>query len=227
MDCSSPGSSVHGIFQTRILEWLPFPTPGDLPDPGIKPASVASAGGFFTTAPPGKPQLLLLLAIIGPVFSNLSLSWQPREVKRVQYLLCPHLAKRYWKGTSPSPISLPVSVDQIYFIRWSGGFWAPLISTHTAWVYSRCPISAAICLSLCLPDLDLVTFPLLASVFPSVKWGQIPPPLQKCWEKKRQSSHGTHTQEVLMRRAFPASVQSWTRRSVSGAHPARFRAQEL
>jgi len=36
---------------------LPFPTPGDLPDPRIKPTSLASpvlAGGFFTTAPPGK-----------------------------------------------------------------------------------------------------------------------------------------------------------------------------
>ena len=33
---------------------LPFPTPGDLPNPGIKPASPALAGGFFTTAPPGK-----------------------------------------------------------------------------------------------------------------------------------------------------------------------------
>ena len=30
-----PGSSVHGIFQARILEWLPCPPPGDLPDPGI------------------------------------------------------------------------------------------------------------------------------------------------------------------------------------------------
>ena len=28
---------------------LPFPTPGDLPDPGIKPASLTLAGGFFTT----------------------------------------------------------------------------------------------------------------------------------------------------------------------------------
>ena len=37
---------------------LPFPTPGDLPDPGIKLVSFASpglAGRFFTTAPPGKP----------------------------------------------------------------------------------------------------------------------------------------------------------------------------
>ena len=37
---------------------LPFPSPGDLPNPGIKPASPASpalAGRFSTTAPPGKP----------------------------------------------------------------------------------------------------------------------------------------------------------------------------
>ena len=31
---------------------LPFPSPGDLPNPGIKPASSALAGGFFTTEPP-------------------------------------------------------------------------------------------------------------------------------------------------------------------------------
>ena len=37
---------------------LTFPTPGDLPDPGIKPASpesLALTARFFTTAPPGKP----------------------------------------------------------------------------------------------------------------------------------------------------------------------------
>ena len=55
---SLPGFSVHGIVQTRILEWVPFPTPGDLPDPGIEPMSLASpalSGRFFTTEPPGKP----------------------------------------------------------------------------------------------------------------------------------------------------------------------------
>ena len=36
---------------------LPFPSPGDLPDQGIKPASPALAGRFFTTEPPGKPIL--------------------------------------------------------------------------------------------------------------------------------------------------------------------------
>ena len=42
MDYSLPGSSVHGIFQARILECaLPFPSPGDLPDPGTESASSA------------------------------------------------------------------------------------------------------------------------------------------------------------------------------------------
>ena len=35
MDCSLPGSSVHGILQTRILKWIALPSSGDLPDPGI------------------------------------------------------------------------------------------------------------------------------------------------------------------------------------------------
>ena len=37
MDCSLPGSSVHGIFQARILEWVAIPSLLDLPDPGIEP----------------------------------------------------------------------------------------------------------------------------------------------------------------------------------------------
>ena len=35
--CSLPGSSVHGIPQARILEWVAMTPPRDLPDPGIKP----------------------------------------------------------------------------------------------------------------------------------------------------------------------------------------------
>ena len=58
--CSLRGSFVHGIFQERVLEWLPFPSPGNLPNPGIKSTSPALAGGFFTTAPPGKPRLSLI-----------------------------------------------------------------------------------------------------------------------------------------------------------------------
>ena len=58
MDYSPPDSSVHGILQARILEWLPCPPPGDLPNPEIEPVSPAPpalTGGLFTTEPPGKP----------------------------------------------------------------------------------------------------------------------------------------------------------------------------
>ena len=61
MDCSPPDFSVHGIFQARLLEWLSFPTPEDLLNPGIEPmlsAFPALAGGFFTTAQPENPKVL-------------------------------------------------------------------------------------------------------------------------------------------------------------------------
>ena len=57
MDCSLPGCS-KGLFRQEYWSGLPFPTPGDLPNPGTEPASPVSparAGGFFTTEPPGKP----------------------------------------------------------------------------------------------------------------------------------------------------------------------------
>ena len=73
--CSLPGSSVHGVFQLRTLEWADISYSRDLPDPGIKPtflASPALAGGFFTTVPPEKllpsyvthPQLPFWLQIL-------------------------------------------------------------------------------------------------------------------------------------------------------------------
>ena len=55
MDCSPPGSSVHGIFQARYWSGLPFPSPGDLPNPGIEPGSPALEADTLTSEPPGKP----------------------------------------------------------------------------------------------------------------------------------------------------------------------------
>ena len=55
IECSLPGSSVHGSFQAKeYWNGLPFPTPGDIPDLGIKLMSPALLGGFFTTEPPEK-----------------------------------------------------------------------------------------------------------------------------------------------------------------------------
>ena len=53
VNCSLPGSSIHGILQTRILEWVSCPPPGDLPDPGTEPElpmSPALSGRVFTTS---------------------------------------------------------------------------------------------------------------------------------------------------------------------------------
>ena len=53
MDCIPPGSSVYGISQAKYWGGLPFPSARDLPDSGIEPVSLALAGRFFTTGPPG------------------------------------------------------------------------------------------------------------------------------------------------------------------------------
>ena len=55
MDHSLPGFSVRGIFQARVLEWLPFPSPGDIPDPEIEPKSPALQADALPSEPPGKP----------------------------------------------------------------------------------------------------------------------------------------------------------------------------
>ena len=44
-----------GFSREEYWSGLPFPSPGDLSDPGIKPESRALAGGFLTTEPPGEP----------------------------------------------------------------------------------------------------------------------------------------------------------------------------
>ena len=48
-------SSVHGILGQEYWSGLPFPSPGDLPDPGIKPRSSAWEADALTSEPPGKP----------------------------------------------------------------------------------------------------------------------------------------------------------------------------
>ena len=58
MDCSPSGSSVHEIFQARILKWVAIFYSRGLPYPVIEPVflvSPALAGRFFTTVPSEKP----------------------------------------------------------------------------------------------------------------------------------------------------------------------------
>ena len=61
MDCSPPGSSVHWIFQTRILEWVVISFFRGSSQPMDQTCVSCVAGGFFTTEPPGKPLKHVLL----------------------------------------------------------------------------------------------------------------------------------------------------------------------
>ena len=64
MDCGPQGSSVHGILQARILE-LPFPSPGDLPNPGINSRSPALQVDSLT----------VWATSLNPLSASESLSW--------------------------------------------------------------------------------------------------------------------------------------------------------
>ena len=60
IDCSSPGSSVHGIYQVRILEWVAISISRGSFQSGIEPRSPALAGRSFNTEPAEKPKKSLV-----------------------------------------------------------------------------------------------------------------------------------------------------------------------
>ena len=97
INCSPPGSSVHGILQERILEWLPFPSPRDLPDSEIELTSPALTGSFFTTEPPGKPGLGLGLGL------GLELGLGKRPHSPSQQMKQKLLLQQQWDGCLPLP----------------------------------------------------------------------------------------------------------------------------
>ena len=56
VECSPPGSSVHGILQARVLEWVAMPSSRDFPNQGIEPRSPALQADSLPSEPPGKPK---------------------------------------------------------------------------------------------------------------------------------------------------------------------------
>ena len=122
MDCSrllcpwySPG---------RVIEWLPFPLPGNLPNPGIETAALMSpalAGGFFATNATWEARL---------VVSN---SAKPWTVAYQAPLSMGFSRQEYWSGLScPSPGDLPdpgIKPGSLMSPALAGGFFA----TSTIW----------------------------------------------------------------------------------------------
>ena len=62
MNCSPPGSFIHGVFQSRRQKWVAISSRSS--GPGIKLVSPALAGGFFTTVPPDSRYLIKGLYLV-------------------------------------------------------------------------------------------------------------------------------------------------------------------
>ena len=121
MDYSLPDSSVHGILQARILEWIVMPfSPGNLPELGIKPRSPALQADSLPFEPPGKPPEVGTILIIlqmkkrrhrGSLTSH-RLSLGDRIMETAVYSIPPqnqHQQQSGWKHqacSSPLPTTL-------------------------------------------------------------------------------------------------------------------------
>ena len=62
MDCSPPGSSVHGISQTRILEWVAVSFSGNLPNLGIEPVLLHCRQILYCLSHQGSPSYVDMYA---------------------------------------------------------------------------------------------------------------------------------------------------------------------
>ena len=79
MNCGQAPLSM-GFPRQEYWSGLPFPSLEDLPHPGTEPESLALAGGFFTTEPPGKPGSLSAVKVKVKLLSHVRLSVTPWTV---------------------------------------------------------------------------------------------------------------------------------------------------
>ena len=86
MVCSLPGSSFHGTFQARILEWVATSFSRGLPNPAIEPRSPALQANSLPSEPPGKPGLFCVKANHWRVLSR-EVSWYYSSLQRSLLLL--------------------------------------------------------------------------------------------------------------------------------------------
>ena len=100
VDCSPPGSSVPGVLQAWILEWVALPSPGDLPDPGIKLTSLTSPAlesRFFTTSTTVIRATLLLLLLLSR-FSRVRLCATPQTAAHQAPLSLRFSRQEHWRS---------------------------------------------------------------------------------------------------------------------------------
>ena len=86
-DCSPPGSSVHGILRQEHWSGLPCSSPGDLPNPGIKPRSPVLQVDSLPSEPPGKPKNTRVgsQSFLQGIFLTQESNWDLLHCRRILY----------------------------------------------------------------------------------------------------------------------------------------------
>ena len=114
MDCSPPGSSVHGILvlDQEHWKWVAFPSPGDLPNPGIEHASRALQADFLSpgsikyihntvkllcrTFSTCKSESLSPYPLITTVLLSVSMNLFPALLSKYSFLSLPSASVQFW-----------------------------------------------------------------------------------------------------------------------------------
>ena len=138
--CCSPADSMSMGFP-RQEHWsgFPFPSPVDLPDPGIEPMLPAQAGGFFTTKLPGKPfeRDFPLYACVLSHFGRVRLFATLWTIARQAALSMRFSKQEHWSGLPCSPPGdLPdpgIKPESLMSPALAGGFF----TTSATWETRR------------------------------------------------------------------------------------------
>ena len=87
--CDPTDYTVHGILQARILEWVAFPSPRDLPNPGIEPRSSTLQVDSLPAEPQGKPKNTGMgrLSLFQQIFLTQKLNWDLPQCRWILYQL--------------------------------------------------------------------------------------------------------------------------------------------
>ena len=115
--------TVQGILHARILEWVAFPSPGDIPNPGIEPRSPSLQADSFPAEPQGKSKntgvgtLSLLQGIFLTQDSNRGLLHCTQIPYQLSYQGIPHTMKPMIASCLGSP---QIAQFQYTLTVWSG-----------------------------------------------------------------------------------------------------------
>ena len=124
MDCSPPGSSVHGLLQAKILECVAMPSSRGSSQPGIKPRFPTLQADSIPSEPPGKPKNTGVgsLSLLQGIF--------PTQGLKPHLLLLLH-----WQACSLPPVKPEHTLGIISLLSSLGRMWVSCQHCFIVWAH--------------------------------------------------------------------------------------------